>query len=140
MPIGSRASPSFGWRTSYELQVFRDGNWIISAVFDDRQTALNEARRMDRHGRIVRLKEEQFHHSGAGQKTHTIFLSPKVKDSWKVEQDRIAARGFARTVTFGTRAPHRKGLNPYYLLAMFTLMMFMGLAAILALRTLYDSV
>jgi len=57
-----------------------------------------------------------------------------------VEQDRIAARGFARTVTFGTRAPHRKGLNPYYLLAMFTLVMFMGLAAILALRTLYDSV
>ena len=44
-------------RSHFELQIFRDGRWIISAVYEDRDTALAEAWRLDRTGRLVRLME-----------------------------------------------------------------------------------
>jgi len=46
--------------SSYEIQVFRNGNWTIQAFFDDKELALLEARRMSETSRFpaVRVIEE----------------------------------------------------------------------------------
>ncbi len=46
--------------SSYEIQVYRNGNWTIQAFFDDKELALLEARRMSENNRYpaVRVIEE----------------------------------------------------------------------------------
>lgn len=45
---------------SYEIQIYRNGQWIIQAFFDDKELALLEARRMSETNRYagVRVVEE----------------------------------------------------------------------------------
>jgi hypothetical protein len=141
--IQYRSLPGFTAPSSFELQIFRDGRWVISAVYDDRYTALDEARRQDRAGRMVRLKEENRDAS-----TRTIFLSSKIKDSWKLECQRIAERAhrYAMTPPYGidsaseVASTHVESLRPFRLLAIFSVVAFLGLAAIFALRSLYSGI
>jgi hypothetical protein len=127
---------------NYELQSFRDGAWKISAIFDDRTDAMTEARRLDRLGRIVRVREETIDAEGNDRGMRTIFLSSTIKNTWKAERERIAthsarpigAYGLPRA-NGGGREPTR--INPYMLLTIFTGLAFLGLGAIMMLRTLY---
>jgi hypothetical protein len=131
-------------RSLFELQIFRDGRWIISSVYDDRDIAMTDAWRLDRSGRKVRLRED----SGSGSGSRTVFVSTKVKDTWKVEQQRIAAR--ARAHALHPQQPAEElpakepeldmSFHPYRLLALFTLIVFFGLAAIFGLHSLYASI
>jgi hypothetical protein len=126
-------------RSHFELQIFRDGRWIISAVYDDRNTALTEAWRLDRTGRLVRLKEE----SGNGSGARTVFISTRIKESWKLERQRIAARARTRPVSVPLvkEEPEQdEGYHPYRLLALFTLIVALGLGAIFGLHSLYASI
>jgi hypothetical protein len=136
MLVQGRTSPLYSSRSTFELQVFRDGRWIISAVYDDRNLALAEARRLDKAGRVVCVREE----SGDGSVRRTVFLSTKIKDSWKLERRRIAAGADPHPPSFDTDcSPRHNETNPYRLLAVFSLLAFLGLAAVLALRTLYTA-
>jgi len=137
------ATRAFEWGTSYELELFRDGHWILSAIFDSRGEALDEARRLDRSGKMVRLRAEEFDAMGNSRGTRTVFLSAAVKKTWKAERERIAQierhKAADRTETDvdpGTDMEERP-LNPYILLAVFSGIAFGGLGALLALRTLY---
>jgi hypothetical protein len=128
-------------RSHFELQIFRDGRWIISAVYDDRHAALSEAWRLDRAGRMVRLKEENGNGSGA----RTLFISTKIKDTWKVERHRIATRAHHPHAPHPAAMPiddesFHEGFHPYRLLAVFTLIVLLGLAAIFGLHSLYYSI
>jgi hypothetical protein len=135
MLMQRRAPPPAG-QSTFELQIFRDGRWIISAVYDDRHVALSEAHRVDKGGRMVRLMEE----SGDGDGARTVFLSAKIRDTWKAERQRIAAGAHHPPTPHGRRVSHHSEINPYRLLALFSLVAFLGLAAILALRTLYTAI
>jgi hypothetical protein len=128
-------------RSHFELQIFRGGRWIISAVYEDRDTALAEAWRLDRTGRLVRLKEE----SGNGSGARTVFISARIKETWKVERQRIAARARARPVSVSVMEmeaePQRdESFHPYRLLALFTLIVALGLGAIFGLHSLYATI
>ena len=140
MLVDISATPAFGWRTNYELQVFRGGHWTISSVFDDRDRALIEARRLDRTGKMVRLREDSTDKAGKGRGLRTIYISATIKNNWREERSKIATRGTrARSGGFAadTLDPSPKPINPYYLASIFFLVVFLGLGAIFALRSLY---
>jgi len=142
MLAGIRAAPAFGWRTSYELQVFRNGHWTITSVFDGRGEALNEARRLDRAGKMVRVREDSTDKYGKGRGARTIYLSTTIKNTWKDERKRFAARGIDRDAAGSAGAapePERTSINPYYLSAVFLAVVFVGLFAIFGLRSLYGT-
>jgi|KBSSwiStaDraftv2_1062776.scaffolds.fasta_scaffold1168534_1 hypothetical protein len=137
------ASGAFEWGTSYELELFRDGRWIISAVFDGRGEALEEARRLDRVGEMVRLRAEECDAMGNSRGIRTVFVSGAVKTSWTAERERIAQLG-RRQAAEEIESEVDSGMeleeptvNPYALLGIFTLVAFGGVGAILALRELY---
>jgi len=139
MLVDISATPAFGWQTSYELQVFRGGHWTISSVFDDRDRALIEARRLDRTGKMVRLREDSTDKAGKSRGLRTIYISATIRDNWRAERTKIAARGTrTRSGSFSgeTLAPLPKPINPYYLASIFFLVVFLGIGAIFALRTL----
>jgi hypothetical protein len=137
-----RSPRAFGWGTSYELQLFRDGHWVISAVFDDRREALEEAHRLDRSGKLVRLRADEIDDSGKSRGTRTVFLSSTIKKTWKAERERIAQRERRHPMARMDDDDGERGhpINPYVLLAIFAAIAFSGLAAIFALRSLYDAV
>ena len=142
MVLAQSSSQTFGWRATYELQRFQDGHWVISAVFDDRRAALAEAHRVDRSGKLVRLRADEVHASGKSRGTRTVFLSSTIKRTWQAERERIALRG-ARPTRWGREdeePQEGRSINPYFLLAIFTVVAFSGLGAILALRTLYAAI
>jgi hypothetical protein len=135
------ASRAFGWGTTYELQLFRDGHWVISSVFDDRREALQEAHRLDRTGRMVRLRADEVSAAGQSRGMRTVFLSSTIKKTWHAERERIIQRGIRplrRSAKVDDEAAHR--VNPYFLLFIFSLVAFGGLGAIFALRMLYAAI
>lgn len=125
---------------NYELQTFREGHWKISAIFDDRTDALIEARRLDRQGRIVRLREESMDSEGNDRGARTIYLSSTIKNTWKAERERIATRGVRPIAVRGGRVDDDDEpagrINPYMLLTIFTGLAFLGLGALVALHSL----
>jgi len=60
---------------AFEIHTFRGGKWKIDSVFDDKELALFEARRMDQSSRYpgVRVIEENFNESTLETVTRTIF-------------------------------------------------------------------
>jgi len=60
---------------AFEIHTFRGGNWKIDSVFDDKELALFEARRMDESSRYsgVRVVEENFNESSNETVTRTLF-------------------------------------------------------------------
>jgi hypothetical protein len=136
------ASGAFEWGTSYELELLRDGRWIISTVFDGRGEALEEARRLDRAGEMVRLRAEECDAMGNSRGMRTVFVSGAVKKSWTAERERIAQLGRRQAAEqieddVDSGELEEPTVNPYALLGIFTLVAFGGVGAILALRELY---
>ena len=133
---------AFEWGTSYELQLFRDGHWVINAIFGNRREALAEARRLDRSGKMVRLRADEVDLAGHSRGIRTVFLSSTIKKNWKAERERMIQRGTRHPMPLPRKDDGEEGhpINPYILLAIFTAVAFGGIAAIFALRTLYYAV
>ncbi len=70
---------------AYEIHAFREGRWKIDSVFDDRELALFEAKRMNRGGRVsgVRVIEEVYDEITKKSSIRTIFRGSKVSPSNK---------------------------------------------------------
>ena len=135
-------SRAFGRSTSYELQMFRDGHWVISSVFEDRAQALEEARRLDRSGKMVRLRADEVDTAGNSRGIRTVFLSSTIKKNWKAERERMMQRGTRHAMPLPREDDGEEGhpINPYLLLGIFTVVAFGGIAAIFALRTLSSAI
>ena len=60
---------------AFEIHTFRGGKWKIDSVFDDKDLALFEARRMDESSRYsgVRVIGENFNESSQETVTRTLF-------------------------------------------------------------------
>ncbi len=87
---------------SFEIQLYRSGDWKINSVFDDSELACFEARRMFDSGLYsgVRVVEDEYNDSTGATKTRTIFNTSKVdrhnaqavKDRSAVIKDAMAGR------------------------------------------------
>ena len=60
---------------AFEIHTYQDGKWRIDSVFDDRELALFEARRVDAGSRYsgVRVIEENYDEASDLTTTRTIF-------------------------------------------------------------------
>ena len=47
---------------AFEIHTFREGQWKVDSVYDDRELAMHEARKVDENGRYagVRVIEEKY--------------------------------------------------------------------------------
>ncbi len=67
--------------TSYELQTRRNGVWQLETTFEDKSTALNEARKMhqsNKHVDAVKVLEEEY--DGAANRANTRLIFNKERN------------------------------------------------------------
>lgn len=68
---------------AFEIQTYQDGKWRINSIFDDRELALFEARRVDESSRYsaVRVIEELFDEASPKTSTKTIFRGGRAAET-----------------------------------------------------------
>ena len=95
---------------AYEIQTFQDGKWKIDSVFDDRDLALFEARRVDEGNRYagVRVIEEVYDEASDLTTTRTIFRGSRADRNERARKAAAASRNSARAARTTTREPARR--------------------------------
>ena len=70
---------------AFEIHTFKDGQWKIDSVFDDRELALHEARKVEEGGRYssLRVIEENYDEVSDLTTTRTIFRGGTAKQNAK---------------------------------------------------------
>ena len=130
---------------AFEIYTFRGGNWKIDSVFDDKDLALFEAKRMDSSNRFpsVRVVEEIFDEVSSQTSTRTIFRggsdaeqsyrAPK-KAAPAINKARPRAAGAERSPTGRRRKPAKKksGFSGPFLILL--LVVVFGFAAMFGLQ------
>ena len=124
---------------TFELQIYRDGGWMIDSFFDDRELALFEAQRMERSHRYsgVRVVEET-HESGTGQiRSRTVFQRTVAqKKPAARERSTVDPRRFRRPTPAKRK---KKGAGPIPLVLTFGGLVLLGIAGVILLRFLAES-
>ncbi len=66
---------------AYEVQTFEDGSWQIASMFDDKELALIEARRLEEglRRRETRVVEETHDEESNRTKSKVVYTSPKIR-------------------------------------------------------------
>jgi hypothetical protein len=96
---------------SFEIQTFNDGKWKMDSVFDDRDLALHEAKKVDAAGRYagVRVIEENYDEATNKVTNRTLFRGGAAKGQ-KALKPVSAAKSRQVGSRGGTgREPARKG-------------------------------
>jgi hypothetical protein len=138
---------------SFEIQTMRDGRWGIDSVFNDRELALFEARRVVEGKRYagVRVIEEVYDEASGLTTTRTIFRGNKNVAQREDKRPPPAKRsGGPSAYSQGTEhervprhrepAPARKKSNSLVLVLVMFLLLFMGLAGLLGLNLLSTTI
>jgi hypothetical protein len=139
--------------TAYELQIYQNGQWQFDSYFDDRDTVVSEAERMNGSGRYagVRILEEVYNENKNACEYHVIF-SRLGKDNspggdWRdkyqgmASQPKAAAdRGAAKRAQPRQRSlpdvrKAKKGASPVVLIVVAVVLVLAGVGAIITLRT-----
>lgn len=89
---------------AYEIQTFRDGEWKIDSIFNERELAMFEAKRIDEGARYVgvRLIEENYNEATQLTTTRTLFRGGIAKgqkaktNAATVKSSQAAQRGAGR--------------------------------------------
>ena len=92
--------------TAYEVQCYSGGTWVIQSIFDDKELALMEARRMEESGlrkQETRVVKEVHDQERDKTRSQVIYESPMVRTRLAPEQRQQAAP---------KRAPARAGKKP----------------------------
>ncbi|HET7595535.1 MAG TPA: hypothetical protein VFK15_01250 [Burkholderiales bacterium] len=132
---------------AFEIHTYQGGKWKIDSVFDDRDLAVFEAQRMEGSKRYlgVRVVEETFDENTQQTAVRTIYRGIAVESASHAEhakKQQATARG-AKPAVKGGAAPRRHGKGPAppkqqksngLLLAIFSVIIVVGLGAIVALR------
>ena len=130
---------------AFEIHTFRGGKWKIDSVFDDRDLAMFEAKRMDSSNRFpgVRVVEEIFDESQSTTTTRTIFRGSSGADAVIAAPAsnataRPAAKGAARASgargRVRARPPPKKKSGTLGPLMIFGIVVAMSAAAMYGLR------
>jgi hypothetical protein len=131
---------------AFEIHTYHDGKWKIDSVFDDRELALFEARRVDEGTRYsgVRVIEEVYDEASDLTTTRTIFRGgnadrqERARKAEAAEKAAISQRnGTSREPTV-KRRPKKKEKSTNYLIPILILavLLFAGLSALLGLQQL----
>jgi hypothetical protein len=74
-----------GSMTTFEVHIFKNGTWCTNSIFDDKDLALFEARRMKSSPRYkgIRVIEEIFDELGASSRIRTIFRDACINETPK---------------------------------------------------------
>jgi len=139
---------------AFEIHTFQSGRWKIDSIFDDKDLALFEAKRMDGSGRYsgVRVVEEAFDEGNKKTSARTIYRGTKAAKSNKedvraklemrqeavLQRRRKATREAERRRAQQSKAKKKKETNPYRLISILLLLALIGLGALYALERLRD--
>jgi hypothetical protein len=134
---------------AFEIHTYQRGRWIIDSVFDDKDLALFEARRMDDTGRFpgIRVVEEIFDDVASRTQSRTLYRGSKVAQAnedalERAKEQRQAAvqarrkreaDGFRRRQKAAVHAKARKA-NPYRLIAILSALTALAIGALLGLN------
>ncbi len=132
---------------AFEIHTYQDGKWKIDSIFDDRELALFEARRVDEGSRYsgVRVIEENYEESSNLTTTRTIFRGgnvdrqEKARKASKAVKARARARRGAGSREMGKkRRPrkNRKTSNLVIPVLILSVLAIAGLAALFGLQEL----
>ena len=136
---------------SFEIQTYKDSNWRIDSIFDNRDLALFEARRVEEGNRYsgIRVIEENYDEASNQATSRTIFRGGKNFPDGAVDQKEKArkvalAKKWGRDVRHGSRAPGRKrrrqkkAKTSKFIIPVLVLgvLVIVGLAALFGLRHL----
>lgn len=94
---------------AFEIHTFKDGQWKIDSVFDDRELALHEARKVDESGRYssLRVIEENYDEVSDLTTTRTLYRGGKAKQIAKSRRNE-PSRPSAKPRGGGGKEPMRK--------------------------------
>ncbi len=136
--------------STFELQVYQNGGWKFDSYFDNKDTVLSEAKRVDAAGRYlgVRVLEERFNEERQSSSYATIFSRLKKNDEIGGSPSQGARAATAEAAASGggvrksrvARKPKKKGGNTTWLLMGGIVMVIIGIAMILALREFAGSI
>lgn len=68
---------------AYEVQSYQAGEWVIQSIFDDKELALMEARRMEQSGlrrQETRVVQETYDESQDKSRSKIIYETPLVRN------------------------------------------------------------
>ena len=130
---------------AFEIHTYHDGKWKIDSVFDDRELALFEARRVDEGSRYsgVRVIEEVYDEASDLTTTRTIFRGGNADRQERLRKAEAGKkkpgpqRGTGGEPT-RKRRPRKKEKSTNFLIPILILavLVFAGLSALLGLQQL----
>ena len=130
---------------AFEIQTYHDGKWRIDSVFDDRELALFEARRVDEGSRYsgVRVIEEIYDEVSDLTTTRTIFRGGRAERQERARKV-AASRSVAEPAGNAEKERQRRTRKPppaksssiLIPVLILTLLVVAGLAALLGLQQL----
>ena len=127
------------------MHTYQDGKWKIDSVFDDRELALFEARRVDEGTRYtgVRVIEETYDETSDLTTTRTIFRGGNADRQERVRKAEAAKKAASPQGSVGNeparrRRPRKQDKSTNYLVPILILavLAFAGLSALLGLQQL----
>ena len=80
---------------AYEVQCYSAGDWVIQSIFDDKELALMEARRMEESGlrrQETRVVKEIYDQNQDRTRSQVIYESPMVRTETPSEPARQGAK------------------------------------------------
>ena len=80
--------------TAYEVQCYSGGAWVIQSIFDDKELALMEARRMEESGlrrQETRVVKEVYDQDRDKTRSQVIYESPMVRNQIPAESGKRPA-------------------------------------------------
>lgn len=132
---------------AFEIHTFKDGQWKIDSVFDDRELALHEARKVEEGGRYssLRVIEEIYDEVSDLTTTRTLYRGGSAKKNAIKRRDkpsrstRTPSRGSgAEEPLRKNRGAHRQTKQSNLLVPILILIIVImaGVAGLLAMQTL----
>ena len=100
---------------AFEIQVFKEGAWKVDSVFDDRELALFEAKKIDEGTRYsgVQVVEEKYDEASGRTKTRTLYRGGATKTGKpKAQKEAPASKRPAQRRGTGKEATRKGKAKP----------------------------
>ena len=134
--------------STFELQVYKSGNWNVDSYFDDREIAMSEAERLNGSGRYlgIRLMQEDYDESSNMSSCRVVYSKMRQSEAnqeWRTQAKRASSSRTAAPRDDNFR-PTRRGRPPttkkssnaslYVGLAIAFFVLIAGIAAMIGLQ------